>query len=105
MIRALCYSIKTRHKTVCVISTTFFLPQVLTRIKPEKDQKTIFDWLNAPNAETNLILARSKRCASTGEWILNDPKYKQWFDTPHGLLWVSGIRKYSKIFAGYATVV
>ncbi|KAK5053766.1 hypothetical protein LTR84_001727 [Exophiala bonariae] len=80
-----------RAETKAIKDDTSALLQHQDSTQDKKDRKTIFQWLNAPNAETNLIVARSKRCASTGGWILNDPNYQRWLDTPQSLLWVSGI--------------
>ncbi|KIK55236.1 hypothetical protein GYMLUDRAFT_878946 [Collybiopsis luxurians FD-317 M1] len=58
--------------------------------KDEKDEKEkIKKWLNAPDCTMNYQAADDKRTEGTGQWILNDPEYIKWKQSP-SMLWIQG---------------
>ncbi|KIK54268.1 hypothetical protein GYMLUDRAFT_48919 [Collybiopsis luxurians FD-317 M1] len=58
--------------------------------KDEKDEKEkIQKWLNAPDCAMNFQAADDKRTEGTGQWILNDPEYIKWKQSP-STLWIQG---------------
>ncbi|KIK55213.1 hypothetical protein GYMLUDRAFT_878684 [Collybiopsis luxurians FD-317 M1] len=66
---------------------------VLNNEKDEKDEKDekekIKKWLNAPDCTMNYQAADDKRTEGTGQWILNDPEYIKWKQSP-SMLWIQG---------------
>jgi hypothetical protein len=52
--------------------------------------KTLID---APDPSINYLAAKVRRDPNSGEWLMNDVRYKTWKDAPQYLLWLHGIRK------------
>ncbi|KAJ3847651.1 hypothetical protein EV368DRAFT_87496 [Lentinula lateritia] len=61
------------------------------------DSHKIHKWLNAPDFSANFVAAADNRCFGTGQWILEDDKYKEWRSNL-GILWIQGPAGSGKTF-------
>ncbi|KAK7031984.1 ankyrin [Favolaschia claudopus] len=57
----------------------------------------IIEWLSPLNFFIRQQDISRTRQPETGDWLLNDPKFKEWELGKGGVLWCSGIREYSAI--------
>lgn len=56
----------------------------------EKHREVIDQWLSAADPSTNYYGALKQRHPSTGQWLLEDPRYTRWTKPP-SFLWLHGI--------------
>ncbi|KAF3799694.1 hypothetical protein GCG54_00000939 [Colletotrichum gloeosporioides] len=52
--------------------------------------QNIINWLNAPDATTNFIIAREKSQPGTGSWLIDDWRFNAWFEQEKSFLWLYG---------------
>ena len=64
----------------------FIMPETLLVGKFHK-------WLNAPDPSTNHNIARKKYHKNTGQWLLDDERYRIWKQQPNSFMWINGICK------------
>lgn len=50
----------------------------------------LLDWLAAPNPSSNYNSGRDEHQPETGLWLLENPVYLEWKDSPASLLWLHG---------------
>ena len=66
------------------------------RIKDDADEmhKQILSWLSSDDFEETHERHFKKRFKNTGQWLLDDPRFKNWRDgAQSSLLWCYGARK------------
>jgi hypothetical protein len=59
----------------------------------EKKLQDIADWLSPATFDEKQYRVFSQHTPGTGEWLLNEPKFKTWLQGKTKLLWCYGNRK------------
>lgn len=67
------------------------MTNALHSIMLDSNRRKIEQWLEAPDASTNLAHARDLRHEGTGFWLLNDPIFQMWSSGVYQHLWLHGI--------------
>jgi hypothetical protein len=70
---------------------------ILVREQKYRDQESqdIIAWISPLNFARKQIDFFSRRQEGTGNWFLDDPKFKRWLDERGETLWCPGLRKIS----------
>ena len=62
-----------------------------------EEENRIIEWLEAPDVAGPHLDAQTRRCRGTGDWLLQDTRYKDWVNGPGQTLWLLGIRTSSYV--------
>jgi ankyrin repeat protein len=57
----------------------------------ERDRQAIVSWLGPPFPTSAFNDAQRLRSVDTGNWFLEGKQYERWKQSPHSVLWLSGI--------------
>jgi len=78
---------------LCVKSLTCFDLVDQESIRKDEESKKVIDWLSR---DLNFVAIQrdifAARAAGTGEWLLDDLKFKTWINGTEGTLWCHGMR-------------
>lgn len=66
----------------------------------EARRKTILNWLSPDDFDSRHLEISGKRQRNTGQWLLQEPRFKNWIDKHPDflLLWGHGIRMCGRIY-------
>lgn len=72
-----------------------YVKTVLDAKTQEEELSSIRRWLHTDGieSEARFIAALSQRCPSTGVWLLQSKKFREWMAGNHDCMWLFGIGK------------
>lgn len=96
-VRNLSKAIKAKtDDTNCVVHT--LQTELSAQISSEQIKKCrdVLNWFYTGNFDAKHVEISSKRQSNTGEWLFQEPEFKDWVSQQAKLLWGYGIRMYHK---------
>jgi hypothetical protein len=71
------------------------------REEQEKEKEKMLSWLHSPDPSETHNRLLEEHHEGTGEWFLTSQTFKDWEETPAGMLWIKGIRMFRPTFSRY----